>query len=653
MLRLRLVHVRFVAVSALTFLLAACGSSGDDSGSGGSGGAAAGSSGKGGSAGKGGTSNNSAGNGGHANGGEAGTATAGSAGSTATAGSAGTSATAGSGGETSAGGSAGSSGSGGETSTGGSAGSSAGGGGAGGSAGNANTAGASGTSGNGGASAGTGGASGSAGSAGTSGAAGASGSAGASGGTGTAGAGGTVGTAGATGTAGSGGASGAAGGTTSGGSGGATGGAGGASGASGSAGSAGAGGGSGSTSTFAGTGADGDLTVSGAMNLAVDHSGTRTCADAVSYSVVALSASGATVDVAPDAGCLASGDEVLLINLQGTADHFGNVGNYETLKVSTVSSTGITFTTNKTRFYGDGASDDSNLGLARTNQRVILQRVPNYNNVTVGGAGALTSSAWNGIKGGVMFFRAAGAVNITGLVSMAGNGYDGGPNITTVNTTGTEGESYAGLGASVAVATTGGGGGGIGDSSGCDSNGTGAAGGGYGTVGALSKHPVCGPTGGLVYGEATLLTKLMLGSGGGSGGTDNVLSDNPPGGRGGRGGGILFIGANQITVHNNASISANGTDGQGDTNPASCATNSTTDCYDYSGPGGGGSGGSVLLKAGAATLGTSIVTASGGLGGIATPQGAAYDAGNGGDGRVAVHSDTTLSGTTAPTATVD
>jgi len=389
------------------------------------------------------------------------------------------------------------------------------------------------------------------------------------------------------------------------------------------------------------------------MDLAVDHSGTRTCADAVSYSVVALSANGATVDAAPAAGCLAQGDEVLLINLQGTADHSGNVGNYETLKISSVSNTGITFTSNKARFYGDGASDDTNLGIARTNQRVILQRVPNYGNVTVAAAGALTSSAWNGVKGGVMFFRASGTVNVAGLISMTGNGYDGGPNITTVNTTGTQGESYAGLGASLATTTTGGGGGGIGDNQGCDSNGTGAAGGGYATVGAASKHPNCGPTGGLTYGEATLLTKLMLGSGGGSGGTDNYLGDNPPGGRGGRGGGILFIGANQISVHNAGNIANNGTDGEGDTNPASCATNSTTDCYDYSGPGGGGSGGSLLLKSGSTSLGTSLVTANGGLGGIATPQGMAYSGGNGGDGRIAVHSDATLSGTTMPTATID
>jgi len=115
----------------------------------------------------------------------------------------------------------------------------------------------------------------------------------------------------------------------------------------------------------------------------------------------------------------------------------------------------------------------------------------------------------------------------------------------------------------------------------------------------------------------------------------------------------LFIGANQISVHNAGNIANNGTDGEGDTNPASCATNSTTDCYDYSGPGGGGSGGSLLLKSGSTSLGTSLVTANGGLGGIATPQGMAYSGGNGGDGRIAVHSDATLSGTTMPTATID
>jgi hypothetical protein len=399
-----------------------------------------------------------------------------------------------------------------------------------------------------------------------------------------------------------------------------------------------------------GSGADGDLGVHTTTNLATDNSGTRTCADggdAVSYSVTALDVNAATLSVAPSAGCLAPGDEVLVINLQGTASHFDNVGNYETLTVSAIASGSVTFSKPKRHFYGDAVNDDTNLGVARESQRVMLQRVPNYANVQVDQAASLTSGAWDGIKGGVLFFRAAGVVSVAGTVTMSGKGYDGGPNTSVENATGSQGESFTGLGGPLATTSSGAGGGGLGDNNGCESFGTAAGGGGYGSPGSAGSS-VCSGVGGGAYGDVTLLTKLMFGSGGGSGGTDNYLGDNPPGGFGGHGGGIVLIAANQL--HVTGSVLAAGAAGEGDLDPNACDGSSTTDCWDYSGPGGAGSGGSIRFDAAQASIGADLVSASGGLGGKGSASGVA---GDGGVGRIAAHTLNALSGTTLPTANVN
>jgi hypothetical protein len=362
--------------------------------------------------------------------------------------------------------------------------------------------------------------------------------------------------------------------------------------------------------------------------------------------VTALTGSTATLVAAPAAGCLELGDEVLLINLQGTAAHFGNVGNYETLRVSAVTGSAVTFSKAKARFYGDAADDDANLGVTRSNQRVMLQRVPNYQNVSVAAAGGLSAGAWDGIKGGVLFFRAAGVVSVAGTLDMSGKGYAGGLQNTLVNTTGQQGESIHGLGTNLAEASQGAGGGGIGDANACDSYGASGGGGGYAAPGGDGSN-ACSGKGGSAYGNASLLMQLMLGSGGGAGGTDNVLSDNPPGGFGGRGGGIVVVAAANLQV--TGTLVSGGTDGEGDL-VAGCDNGaSTTSCWDYSGPGGAGSGGSVLLDASESSLGAELVSASGGLGGLGNPSG---DGGDGANGRIAVHA-LTLTGSTLPAATVN
>src|SRR3990167_5634225 len=124
-----------------------------------------------------------------------------------------------------------------------------------------------------------------------------------------------------------------------------------------------------------------------------------------------------------------------------------NVGNYETLTVNSVAGAVVTFSSSKTKFYGSGAGNDSDIGTTSgTHQKVMLQKVPNYTTVDVSTGVTLTASAFNGNKGGVLFFRANGTVTLsgTGTISANGMGYAGGAG--GVSTTGTGGQSYDGTG---------------------------------------------------------------------------------------------------------------------------------------------------------------------------------------------------------------
>jgi hypothetical protein len=368
------------------------------------------------------------------------------------------------------------------------------------------------------------------------------------------------------------------------------------------------------------------LNVTADTNLSLTNTGGRTCADGgdlVAYSVTGLTATTATVSATVSSGCLAVGDEVLLINLQGTATAAGNTGNYESLKVASVSGATVTFVAAKTKFYGDGASNDTNVGIARTNQRVVLQRVPTYADVTVANGVTLTANAWNGSRGGVFAIRATGNVTVNGTLSMKGAGFVGGGRTTTASTTGFQGEALSGLGGVDERNLLGAGGAGIGDGF-CTSFGAAGGGGGHASWGGHGVN-YCAGSGGGTYGDATL-ARAFFGSGGGSGGTDNTLADNPQGAKGGIGGGIVMIrGAKNVYV--NGRIDASGADGEGDVGgSAGCLGTSTTACWDFSGPGGGGAGGSVVLDGAVSNL--AGVLAMGGQGG----QGVATLAGNGGNG---------------------
>jgi len=376
----------------------------------------------------------------------------------------------------------------------------------------------------------------------------------------------------------------------------------------------------------------------------------RTCTqggDAVNYSVSSLTVNSAVVTTAPATSCLTAGDDILLINLQGTSTASANTGNYEILEISSISGSTIYFKNNKTKYYGNGVSDDSNIGTATSNQRVMLQRVPNYTHATVNGGVNVYPNAWNGIKNGVIAFKVRGNFINSGTIHTNSMGYRGGAGahdyeqsrggesfcnlnggglggkLSSMNGTnglcGGGGGSAAGTtsaGTRGYASASGGAGAGAGDARGeylykslCYSGG----GGGYGTPAngagtntsenggnGIAGNNAYGGTGGAggTYGDSNL-TKLYLGSGGAGGGQAWGYA-----GSGGKGAGIIYILANNI--NNTGSIQSkggNGTNAEAQYGPS----------Y-YSGGGGGGAGGSILLNGSSITTGT--ITISGGIGGI-------------------------------------
>jgi len=148
----------------------------------------------------------------------------------------------------------------------------------------------------------------------------------------------------------------------------------------------------------------------------------RSCAEAPAFSVTALTSTSATLDTAPEGDCLTSGDEVLLINLQGTPDATPNIGNWELLTVHSVADTTVTFEAPTQRSYGVAEDSNAEIGTGSGDQKVALLRVPHFGALTIPDGVTLTSSPWDGSKGGVVALRAA-ALDVAGTISAASLGY--------------------------------------------------------------------------------------------------------------------------------------------------------------------------------------------------------------------------------------
>lgn len=202
-------------------------------------------------------------------------------------------------------------------------------------------------------------------------------------------------------------------------------------------------------------------------------------------------------------------------------------------------------------WYGDGWRSDNNVGTGTGNQKVMLQRVPNYNNVTVNGT--LSSNPWDGNKYGVTVFRVANNLTGSGSINANGGGFAGG----SWNVPSKYGESYPGWTGSIDY-----GGGAPGGRDYDPYRGYGG-GGGYGTNGGTAGLTGKDGSGGLAYGGPDLKS-VYLGAGGGAGGDLKLHNpggltpppDDLPGGDGGHGGGILFVAGKYVNFQ--GTLASNG-----------------------------------------------------------------------------------------------
>lgn len=366
----------------------------------------------------------------------------------------------------------------------------------------------------------------------------------------------------------------------------------------------------------------------------------RACtAESPAFSVTGVTATTATLATAPTGDCLVSGDEVLLIHLQGTPSANGNIGHYDLLKVASVSGTTVSFTTAKTQSYGAGgdAGADNGIGTGASDQKVALLRVPQLGELFVPAGVTVKAAPWDGLTGGIVAIRAHKLV-VDGTVTASGLGYRSGSwsrdDDNCSDSVQTEsGESFTGP-AVAQTANNGGGAGGLGPASGISFNGNTpmCAGAGHATVGEDGKNPnghTLG-TAGAAYGtnDGTSLTM-------GSGNAGNVTCETGFSGPtlispfSTTAGGVVLLLADDLQVGAAGVISARALDEGRDT---------------------AASGGMVFIKGASVSLGTSRVTA---LGATATsPNGPfAGQTVKASDGYVVVVSGN-VTGTTTPTAHV-
>jgi len=378
------------------------------------------------------------------------------------------------------------------------------------------------------------------------------------------------------------------------------------------------------SSSSVGSGFDGSVTISASKNINTDTIASgRSYADGIAYKVDASTCTGTSLTTINAVSGIAADDEVLLINLQGASADYTDVGNYEFLRISSVSGTTVNFTSSIQNSY-DGST--------ASNQKVVIQRVPNYINVTLDSSGSLTASAWDGLATtptgtagyytGIVAFRATGTVNVSGDIDVSEKGFRSGTGGNqSSNEYGQQGESTSGGpdARTSAVNVEGGGGGGASGIGGSYWP-NGAGGGGYGTAGGNGDqgggNSATPGYGGSAYGT-TDLSKIYFGSAGGVS-TSGTSS----------GGGIVIIHGTQINVSGH--IYSIGDAGERNS--------------------GGGAGGSIYLSGITLTLGTNLVTAAGGAGGDHNPSAGSGDGGSGGSGRIAISYDSFLSGSTNPTA---
>ncbi len=304
----------------------------------------------------------------------------------------------------------------------------------------------------------------------------------------------------------------------------------------------------------------------------------------------ANAAEGATSLTVADGSLFVEGDEILIIDQQGSG------AGARTFAFVAASS-------------GGGLVIEPPLPQAFNASDVVrIYVVPHFGAVTL--SGSLAAPAWSGTGGGVLVARASGAVTISGSISASSAGYRGGAGVSGNGSSPSQGESYLDTGvAGTRTANEGGGGADSPD----NNRGAGGGGGSYGGsgTGGVRLSGSARTSAGATYG-ATGLSTWFMGSGGGGGQPDSESDGGYTSnltGTGGAGGGLIALySATSITV--SGTVSANGEAGE-------AGYWGSTDWWAQGeiGGGGGGSGGQILLIAPSISVGSSLVTATGGAGG--------------------------------------
>jgi hypothetical protein len=158
-----------------------------------------------------------------------------------------------------------------------------------------------------------------------------------------------------------------------------------------------------------GTASDGDLTVPAATTRDLFDDGL-----AKAWTVLSIGRDRAQVD-GTYLG-LGPGDEVLLINLASTAGGPAAVGVHEFKRVLRVEAGVVLFTEPVSSEFAPNGNGDL------SGQRLFLQRVPQFNNVTVDAGGTLTVKGYAKGGTGVLALRARGTVRVLGALTVAERG---------------------------------------------------------------------------------------------------------------------------------------------------------------------------------------------------------------------------------------
>ncbi len=355
-----------------------------------------------------------------------------------------------------------------------------------------------------------------------------------------------------------------------------------------------------------GTGRDGDLTISGNQDFAALKRAGRRVPDTVAYEVTAINKNVITANVLKILG-FQEGDEVLLIHIQGSSTR---VGTWELGRVASVSGNRLTLVNNVRRVYG--ALDNSSL----TGQKIRIQRVPNYNNVTITSSGRLYVSHWRGRAfGGLIAMRIRNKLTISGQIDASGAGFRGSPRVYRNNLLGEQGEGACGgyrVLRNTALCNGGGGGQGYQDAGGGGGGGNRQAGQNGSNWGSHR-----GGQGGRPMGTADL-SRMTFGGAGGMGGRDE---DGGYAGSGGNGGGIIMLLGRTLVLNSSGRIISNGFHGSNGGGGRGCGM----------GGGGGGAGGSIYIGMYDIT-GSGSILANGGHYGYSNRCGG--NGGNGSPGRI-------------------